>query len=44
MSLKEIQALFDNELMMSLLDAQEEQDGRKIKAIRQEMNRRNCEL
>lgn len=41
MSLKELQ---DSELKIALWDAQEEQDGRKIKAIRQEINRRNKEI
>lgn len=31
----------DSELMKLLRAAQEEQDGRKIRAIHQEMNRRN---
>lgn len=30
----------DQELKIKLWDAQEEQDGKKIKAIREEMNRR----
>lgn len=34
----------DNELKINMWDAQEEQNGKKIKAIRDEMNRRNREL
>ena len=36
--------LTDLELIRSLWDAVEEQDGRKIKAIKREMSKRNCEL
>ena len=34
----------DKELKINLWDAQEEQNGKKIKAIKDEMNRRNREL
>ena len=38
------EAYTDQELVRLLWIAQEEQDGRKIKAIKDEMNRRNREL
>lgn len=40
----ELAELTDRELTTLLWDATEEQDGRKIKAIKLEMNRRSSEI
>lgn len=44
MYLNELQELSDRELMKLSWMAEEEQNGKWIKAIRNEMSRRNCEL